>query len=259
MTITGSGEGFSYATALKKARDDIPLAELGIEKSRIRRAINGGRIIEILGVNAAEKADKLAEKLSLVLGPEVTISRPCLKGEIRIVGLDDTVSPEEVIAVISELGGCLNTDIKVGSIRMMANGLGVVWAQCPLAAANRVSAKNKIRIGWTTARVELLPARLVQCFRCWKFGHTKYNCGSQTDLSNKCFRCGESGHAARHCEASPKCVVCETEKLDSAHRYGSINCSFKPGPSATNMINPSNRRTEEVVETKNGSNTANKS
>jgi len=62
VTITGSGENFSYASALKKAREEISLADLGIEKSRIRRTINGGRIIEMIiipGLEAADKTDKL--------------------------------------------------------------------------------------------------------------------------------------------------------------------------------------------------------
>lgn len=63
VTITGAGKDFSYASILKKARESIPLFELGIEKSRIRRTINGGRIIEIPGLDAAKKADKLAIRL----------------------------------------------------------------------------------------------------------------------------------------------------------------------------------------------------
>lgn len=102
VTITGLGENFSYATVLKKARESIPLSELGIEKSRIRRTINGGRIIEISGLNAMKKADDLAVRLREVLGPEVIVNRPCVRGEIRVIGLDDTVSSDKVAALISE-------------------------------------------------------------------------------------------------------------------------------------------------------------
>lgn len=40
-------EGFSYADALKKARTEISLKEIGIDTTKIRRAANGGIIIEI--------------------------------------------------------------------------------------------------------------------------------------------------------------------------------------------------------------------
>lgn len=235
VTITGVGETFSYAAALKKARENIPLVELGIDKSRIRRTINGGRIIEIPGLDAANKADKLADKLRLVLGQEAVVARPSVKGEVRIVGLDDTVSTAEVASTISEIGGCAVTDVKVRTIRLLSNRLGAVWAQCPLAAANKVSSLKKMRVGWTIARVELLAARPLQCYKCWRFGHTRFNCGSQANFFGLCFRCGTGGHAARDCTASPRCVVCENKGLDSAHRFGTATCSHKPGPGVAGL------------------------
>lgn len=68
ITITGVDNEFSYVSALKKAREVIPLSELGIDRSRVRRTIKEGRIIEIPGIDAASKADILAEKLRAVLG-----------------------------------------------------------------------------------------------------------------------------------------------------------------------------------------------
>jgi len=98
VTITVSGKNFSYAAVLKKARENIPLAKMRIKNSRIRQMVNGGRIIEIPGLDAAQKADKLAERLRSVLGAEAVIARPSIKSELRILGLDDTVTTEEVIS-----------------------------------------------------------------------------------------------------------------------------------------------------------------
>lgn len=50
VAITGRNEGFSYAEALKTAKDKISLDRLGIVSSRIRRAANGGILIEISGL-----------------------------------------------------------------------------------------------------------------------------------------------------------------------------------------------------------------
>lgn len=60
VSIRGKGEDFSYASALKRAREEISLDELGIENSRIRKAASGGLLIEISGMNSGHKADLLA-------------------------------------------------------------------------------------------------------------------------------------------------------------------------------------------------------
>lgn len=63
--------------------------------------------------------------------------------------------------VVAAAGGCGVNDVKVGTIRLMSNGLFMVWAQCPLGAAMKASQPGKIRIGWTIAKIELLKARSV--------------------------------------------------------------------------------------------------
>lgn len=50
VSIVGRKEGFPYAEALKLAREKISLNNLGIEKSKIRKAANGGALIEISGL-----------------------------------------------------------------------------------------------------------------------------------------------------------------------------------------------------------------
>lgn len=64
MAVAIKGEeGFSYADALKKARTEISLKEIGINTTKIRRATNGGIIIEIPGADK-EKANVLVQKLT---------------------------------------------------------------------------------------------------------------------------------------------------------------------------------------------------
>lgn len=66
-----------------------------------------------------------------------------------------------------DMGECTASEVKVGPIRKMTNGLGVVWAQCPLAAAIKASATGKLKIGWSVAKIQLLQARPTQCYRLW--------------------------------------------------------------------------------------------
>lgn len=225
VVITGKRENFSYAGALKEARGKISLAELDIDNLKIRKTFNGGRIIEISGPEGQTKADLLADRLKVLLQNEAIITRPIKKGEIRLIGMDDSVEEEEVRAALSEIGKCATSEIKVGNIRRMNNGLGTVWVQCPLATAIRITNLGKIRIGWTTVKAELLKARPVQCFKCWEFGHISYACKNQVDRRGSCFNCGKVGHNAQACVESPCCMVCKDKGRDTDHRIGGTLCN----------------------------------
>lgn len=60
----------------------------------------------------------------------------------------------------------------------MPNGLGTLWARCPLAAAKRAAEKAKIAIGWTMVRLETLDERPLQCYKCLQRGHVQAKCSS---------------------------------------------------------------------------------
>lgn len=172
-----------------------------------------------------------------------------IKGELRIVGMDDSITAQEVVEVIAMEGGCLPEDVKVGPIRPMRNGLYTVWIQCPLAAAIRASTGNKIRIGWTIARIELLKARPIQCYRCWEQGHLMSSCKSAIDRSGMCYRCGKTGHFVRSCTSEFNCATCSSQGKDSKHRVGSNLC--KPDVGSKSVSKETARRTE-AMETDNG-------
>lgn len=224
VVISSRKEEFSYADALKKARECISLTELDINKPKIRVTRSEDRLIEISGPDGARLVDELASELKKVLKDEAFISRPFMKGEIRLFGLDDSVSGYEVAEVIADLGSCKPEEVKVGQIRPMFNGLRSVWVQCPLAAAVAVTSQPRVRIGWSTVRTELLKARPLQCFRCWEFGHVRRACKAEVDRSRSCFRCGKADHMARSCQEVPFCVLWSDRGRKSDHRLGSTAC-----------------------------------
>ncbi|XP_024868277.1 uncharacterized protein LOC112452350 [Temnothorax curvispinosus] len=224
VSITSLKDDVSYADILKKARDNINLDSLGIETSKIRRGINGGIIIEIPGADGTTKADSLVGKLREVLDiNNIRITRPTTMGELRIWSFDDSISPTEIMNEVSVVGDCDEHLVKLGSIRKMNNGLNSVWVKCPLSAAIKISASNKVKIGWTIARVELLEARPVQCFKCWRYGHVRTTCNFPEDRTGACFRCGERGHQIGDCKEDPRCVICREAGRPSDHRLGSLN------------------------------------
>jgi len=224
VAIKACADGPSYADIIKQARESVNLKELGISNTRMRRAANGGLLIEITGPEGAAKADSLASRLRDVIGSNAVVSRPVVKADLRISGFDESVLKDEVITMVTEFGECLASDVRVGPCRPMRNGLMTTWVQCPLSAALKVSRRGRANLGWSVARVELLRARPVQCFKCWHFGHVRNNCGSSSDRTGHCFRCGGADHTSYNCSKDPHCVVCADLNFNSNHRLGSSYC-----------------------------------
>lgn len=224
VCVKRDSDGPSYAQLIRDVRERVNLTEIGIENSKIRWSANGSILIEIPGIDKDNKANLLAHKLKdTPVG--ASISRPVVNGELRIWGLDDSIRVDEIAEVVARQGGCTPVDVRVGPIIKMTNGLGSVWVRCPLAAAVRASSVGKIRMGWTIVRVELVQARPVQCFKCWKYGHVSSKCKAGTDHSGACFRCGLLDHIARNCTAAiPLCLPCREASMPTAHRIRSVSC-----------------------------------
>ncbi|XP_011860717.1 PREDICTED: uncharacterized protein LOC105557921 [Vollenhovia emeryi] len=199
------------AEGMRFLRSQIKLEDLGIDKVKSRKALNGATLLEISGgAEAKVRADALATTIKTVgEGKGVKVTRPEKRAEIRIKDLDESVSEEEIRAAVTKAGGGLPDDVKVGPIRRTPGGMGTCWIQCGLEVARRTAEAKRIRLGWVLCRVELLDPRPLVCFRCLERGHIRAQCRSSTDRSMLCYRCGKEGHKAQGCTETPDCAVCK--------------------------------------------------
>ncbi|XP_049880491.1 uncharacterized protein LOC126376978 [Pectinophora gossypiella] len=201
--------GTTYADVLRTAKAKVNLQSLGITNLRIRKAVTGARVLELAGATSAEKADTLAEKLrESMSGDVVKVSRPIKRADMRIVGLDDSVSVQEVVEAVATAGGCATDAVRTGVIREGAGGMGSLMVSCPVAAAKRV-AKGRLLVGWTSVQVRVLEPRPLRCFRCHETGHAHAMCESESS----------------QCSATPHCTVCEAARRPAEHRLGSSKCT----------------------------------
>lgn len=217
--------GVTYGQVLAEAKAKIDLVGLGITALRFRQAVTGARILEVPGVMSGEKADSLAEKIKEAINNEdIKVSRPTKSVEVRISGLDDSVTKEEVVAAVVRDGNCPVGSVKAGEIRQEPSGTGAVWVRCPVAAAKKLADSGRLLVGWVAAQVRLLKPRPMRCYRCLEAGHVSARCTSEIDRSAECYRCGKPGHKARQCTAAAHCSVCYAAKKPAEHRLGSAGC-----------------------------------
>ena len=217
----------SYQEVIGKARSSISLKDVGIEDLRPRRAITGALIWEVRGPESRVKANALAERLTAVFAnrDDVRVSRPSKTAEIRVTGLDDSATPTEVAQDLARACKRLPPEFKVGEVSRAPNGLGTCWVRCPVEAAKQLVAASRVKVGWSSCRVALLPARSLQCFRCLEAGHVQAKCTSTVDRSGCCYRCGGIDHAARECRAKVDCPACRELGRPSGHRIGGAGCA----------------------------------
>jgi hypothetical protein len=218
-------KGVTYEMVMSKAGQEIDLSGLGIESVKFRQAVTGARILEVSGPQGAEKADQLADKLRCVFDGVAKISRPTKCVELRITGLDDSITKEKVIAAVAKTGGCSTDAVKAGEVRTGPGGTGACVVQCPIIPGKVLSDSGRLLVGWTSARVVMLEARPLRCFKCMGIGHTRPKCPSTVDRTSLCFRCGEKGHKSAGCFAEAKCNVCTAAGKHSGHVMGSRNCN----------------------------------
>lgn len=158
-----------YDENLRMAKEKINLSDCGIKGGlNFKRTLTGALTIELPGPEGGIHADNLANRLRTLFADKegVKVTRPVKMAELRVRDLDDSIRPDELKYVVTEIGGCHENEVRVGPIRRNVDGLGIAWVKCPLTAANKILEKRRLQIGWANARVQMLDVHPLQCFRC---------------------------------------------------------------------------------------------
>ncbi|XP_037292475.1 serine/arginine repetitive matrix protein 1-like [Manduca sexta] len=220
LTPAAVEKGLTYAGVLTDAQRRVDLSGLQIDRLRPKYAATGAMLYEVPGADSEQKADSFAARLRECFGDsDVVVTRPTKCSELRISGLDFAATSESVKAALCSAGGCAAEAVKVGEVRPDRSGMGAVWAKAPTKAAQKIKA-GRLKIGWVIARVTVLEARPMRCYRCLEQGHVRGGCAGSTDRSDLCYRCGKPGHKARQCADKLNCVLCAAAGKPAGHRIG---------------------------------------
>ncbi|XP_037302576.1 serine/arginine repetitive matrix protein 1-like [Manduca sexta] len=168
---------------------------------------NGAMLYEVPGAESEQKADALAARLRECFATEdVIVSRPTKCSELRISGLDFAATSETVQAALCNAGECAAESIKVGQIRPDRSGMGAVWAKVPTRAAKKIKAA-RVKIGWVVARVTVLEARPMRCYRCLEQGHVRNVCDCPQTTADYAIA-AESRDTRPGSAKTPNCTLC---------------------------------------------------
>ncbi|CAG4935877.1 unnamed protein product [Colias eurytheme] len=217
--------GATYAAAIKEARSKIDLKEAGIECVKFRQAVTGATIIQISGPDSSDKADLLSVKLkTLFKDRDIKVSRPVKMADVRVSGLDASITMNDLKEAVAVKGGCPAEQIRVSQLQKDRSGLYAAWVNCPITAAKNI-AETRFLVGWVAARVKVQKPRVLRCYRCLEVGHVANRCTSECDRSQLCYRCGQPDHKAVNCTAKPNCTICAAAGKKADHRLGGSGCS----------------------------------
>ncbi|KAF9790221.1 hypothetical protein SFRURICE_010881 [Spodoptera frugiperda] len=131
-----------------------------LQPDAVKRGVTYGDVLAKLkgavpGATSSPSADALAERLRACLGAdEARVSRPTKCLDLRILGLDDSVTAEEIVAVVARTGGCPADQVKAGTIRAGNSGRTVV-VSCPVLAAKKIKEGRRLLVGWVSAQIIL--------------------------------------------------------------------------------------------------------
>ncbi|RVE40273.1 hypothetical protein evm_015077, partial [Chilo suppressalis] len=160
--------GLTYGQAIAQARSTVSFGELGIGPAKFRTGITGARIIELPKETSQAQADSLAAKIEEALGDIAKVTRPVKTVDIRVVGIDDSVSAIELAEAIGQLRWVKYTPDHGGLVRHLSR---------------RLEKAKRISVGWSSASVHILEAGPMRCFRCMGTGHPVQRCPSAKDRS----------------------------------------------------------------------------
>lgn len=100
VALRSAKKEISTEEILQRARTGVSLGELDIVDSRVRKSANGSVLVEVFGTGKTPKAEFLARRLRDLLKEDAVVSRPYIKGELRLVDIDSCTTSREICDVI---------------------------------------------------------------------------------------------------------------------------------------------------------------
>ena len=204
-----SREGQTYADLLRAVKDGIKDENKDVMDNirTIRQMKDGNMLI------AMKSDQKKTEEMKNILTKLGDISARVIDGKkgrgtiLHIRGMDAITTKKEVEAAIEKEARGSEGPLRVGELRPFFGSSQAVTVTVPEKVAETLLTSGEIRIGYSWCKVTER-VNVIQCYRCWNYGHMAAECVDDTDRSKSCRNCGEMGHLRKECNKEKRCPLC---------------------------------------------------
>ena len=179
------------------------VAILGSDPFNIKKLRNGSILVEVDKETQSKKLLKTT-KLNLTMDNAIPIdvsphySLNTKKGVIRCPDIKDC-SDDEILEGLKAEGV-----IKLDRISVFRDGQRKPTGTFILTFQSQTLPKY-IKVGYYRVAVSQFIPNPVRCYKCQKFGHTKFNCRK----NEVCTKCGQEDHTdSQECKNEAKCANC---------------------------------------------------
>lgn len=203
-------EGKSYADLLKEVRAEIAPKTDIVKGIRTIRCSKDGNMIITVDKKQTGVMTILKSELNKITSKE-NIRTLKDRGEKTIIikDMDEITTKEEVENAIIKETGIRQGEGWFGQLRPCYGRSQAITVKLPTEKAELLLRGGKIKIGLNLCLI-MERLNVQQCYRCWKYGHTRDKCKGE-DQSQKCRKCGIEGHRAQTCEGVLWCLNCKIE------------------------------------------------
>ncbi|KAJ8964371.1 hypothetical protein NQ317_003016 [Molorchus minor] len=195
-------EGSSYADLLKDVRGKVRSGTLAARAIKTIRETKDGEMLIVMDSKEEESIKELTKQIR----EDKVVKTLGRDGDktVTIKDLDSVSTKKEIEMAIAHLLGIKEEEVTVGPPKTLLRGQP---SDHPNHAVELVN-KGTVRIGLNQCPIDEF-VKVLQCFRCLKYGHRRDECKEGTDRSAECLRCGGNGHKAKECERTEHCVLCQ--------------------------------------------------
>lgn len=226
-------EGSTSEQTKKIIQSKIIPSQIEVKVNNVKPIGRGGIVIN---TPTSEDIDKLILEFQKrdEIREKFDFAKPKLKDpSIVIFNVNEDLSKEELIKGLkSQNEELIEANLVVRTCYKSRFGKNWVVSMNP-EAFNLVIKKPRINLNWSRLTFKE-NFRILQCFRCAKYGHTAERCRSEEfKEGGVCLCCGTKGHKERECQDSPKCINCSSHNAkfkttyDTDHSARSNNCKIR--------------------------------